>query len=483
MLVGKYPLALRHLCMVEDGYMNSFPGLPLHYYFSRPNGIEVDTVKMLVEAHPQALTTADDEGITPILTLLYRGYMNSRYEILNFIVKSVPFSTILASSLRIAGVDGSVPLHMACSSESIDSDTIQLLINVCPEAVIQTDVYGYLPIHYLCQNRSLHETALVNILKIFIKINSHIGVDQFLHAINVEDMDGGHLRHLPIHLALLHDMSPEFCKALIDACPESVRITDVGDLAIHTACESYLTEWKCDPTLRRRWRDDPCTLVKYLFEIFPESINVIGSNGATPIQCVSVPTEEEISECDDALEREILMLIKDLVDFLERQMGYASKALDLIIMNTLDTNGWLPLQQALRDNASLGAIKLLVKGNTTALRVIDKKLSFPLHIACEFSSTEVVQLLLELDDTLLDQRDKNQDSTLHYACRGGNCGAVKYLLERHVSSVSEKNADGDLPFHLLCKAKIDKLDRESLEYVDTIWQLLLAYPMTVRSFD
>ena len=73
-------------------------------------------------------------------------------------------------------------------------------------------------------------------------------------------------------------------------------------------------------------------------------------------------------------------------------MVYASKALDLIIMNTLDNNGWLPLHQALFDNASLGAIMLLVKGNTTALRVIDKKLSSPLHIACEFSSTEVEEM-------------------------------------------------------------------------------------------
>ena len=265
MLVEKYPLAFRHLCMVEDGYMNSFPGLPLHYYFSRPHGIELDTVKMLVEAHPQALTTADDEGITPILTLLYIWYMNSRYEILNFIVKSEPLSTILASSLRIAGVDGSVPLHMACKNEHIESDTIQLLVNVCPEAVFQTDEYGYLPIHRLCQNSSLHETALVNILKIFIKINSHIGVNQFLYATNIEDMRGG---HLPIHVALINDMSPKFCKVLIDACPESVRITcGAGDLAIHAACESYLTEWKRDPTLRRQWSEDPCTLVKYLFDI------------------------------------------------------------------------------------------------------------------------------------------------------------------------------------------------------------------------
>ena len=173
MVLEKYPLALRHLCMVKNGIEvdpDFSPGLPLHYYFMRPHGIDLDTVKMLVEAYPQALTTADDvTGITPILTLLSRDDMYFRYEILNSIVKSEPLSTILASSLRIAGRGGSFLLQMACSSEIIDSDTIQLLVNLCPEAVIQTDEDGYLPIHRLCQNSSLHETASVNILKIFTK--------------------------------------------------------------------------------------------------------------------------------------------------------------------------------------------------------------------------------------------------------------------------------------------------------------------------
>ena len=136
----------------------------------------------------------------------------------------------------------------------------------------------------------------------------------------------------------------------------------------------------------------------------------------------------------------------------------------------------------MHDNASLGAIKLLVKGNPSALRVVDNKVSFPLHIACEFNSADVVQFLLELDDDFLNHCDSNKDSTLHYACRGGNCGAVKYLLERHVSLASERNADGDLPLHLLCYTRSDKVDRDSVAYVDTIWRLLLAYPMTVRSF-
>ncbi len=51
-----------------------------------------------------------------------------------------------------------------------------------------------------------------------------------------------------------------------------------------------------------------------------------------------------------------------------------------------------------------------------------------------------------------------------------------------VENDSERNTNGNLPFHLLCYTEEDEVDRDSLKYVDTIWQLLLAYPMTVRSF-
>ena len=104
MLVEKYPMALRHQFMVKnviiEVYINSSPGLPLHYYFTRLHGIDLDTVKILVEAYPQALTTAHDvTGITPIFALLSRDDTYFRYEILNSIVKPEPLSTILASSL------------------------------------------------------------------------------------------------------------------------------------------------------------------------------------------------------------------------------------------------------------------------------------------------------------------------------------------------------------------------------------------------
>ena len=172
-----------------------------------------------------------------------------------------------------------------------------------------------------------------------------------------------------------------------------------------------------------------------------------------------------------------------VANFLETQLAYAHKAQDIIDMHTLDINGWLPLHHALCNNAPLGAIKLLVKGNPSALGRTDHQGMLPLHIACEFSTADVVQFLMEPNDSFLNVCDLNKDSLLHYACRGGKCDVVKYLLEAHASSISERNGNNKLPIHLLCESGEDVVDRESPEYVETIWRLLVAYPVTVLNFN
>ena len=148
-------------------------------------------------------------------------------------------------------------------------------------------------------------------------------------------------------------------------------------------------------------------------------------------------------------------------------------------MATLDQIGWLPLHHALKNKASLGSVKLLVKGCALAVRVPDNNMAFPLHIACEFSSVEVVQYLMDMrDDRTRNHLDTNDDSILHYACRGGNCEVVKYLLDNPSPHVSERNIDKKLPIHLLCESG----SSHSLEHTDTIFRLLLAYPETVREY-
>ena len=62
----------------------------------------------------------------------------------------------------------------------------------------------------------------------------------------------------------------------------------------------------------------------------------------------------------------------------------------------------------------------------------------------------------------------------------GNLGIVNYLLQANVPSVSERNNDNKLAIHLLLECGEEILDRDNLEYVETIWQLLLANPEVVR---
>ena len=208
--------------------------------------------------------------------------------------------------------------------------------------------------------------------------------------------------------------------------------------------------------------------VGILFDAYPEAILSRDSDGKTPVDLArgrSPPYEQHA----------------ELVSFLQAQLIYAQKAQVRFAMTTPDQSGWLPLHHALHERATLGAIKLLVKGNPAALQVAESRGKLPLHIACEFCSVEVAQYLVELDSSCLNAHDANENLPFHYACRGGNCGAIKYLLGKSAPSVSKRNADNKLPIHLLCEYGGDTNVRESLIYVEAIWLLLLAHPETVLS--
>ena len=110
-------------------------------------------------------------------------------------------------------------------------------------------------------------------------------------------------------------------------------------------------------------------------------------------------------------------------------------------------------------------------------------MAFPLHIACEFSSVTVVQFMMEmLDERTWNHLDMNKDSILHYACRGGNLRVVKYLLDKKNAHVSEHNKENKLPIHLLFESYNNTVDRDSKEYIETVWLLLLAHPETVMNW-
>ena len=262
------------------------------------------------------------------------------------------------------------------------------------------DDYGSLPIHRLCTNGKLDDTNSIDILRFMLDIDPTLS-----REVNGDDW-------LPIHHAA-QCKSTAFCKELIDAYPESLRI------------ESRSYGWPIHLVCRFGNRVDTTDTIQYMLELDPELINAEDSDGYLPIHFASEYSGTELIEllfkydpeaastemndeyrwlplhlaCSyntnlstiqvlyDAYPEAILArdrfgdtpldlarseVNQPAIDFVQTQLVYARQAQDMTVMTTVDENGWLSLHCALKDNASLGSIKLLVRGNQTALQVADQ---------------------------------------------------------------------------------------------------------------
>ena len=513
--------ALRHFCLVGEGVQSPyddedvyFRGLPLHYYLAREN-VDIDTVKMFVEACPQTLVMMAVSELS--LPAIHGAICNENINIDDLHDIIIFFLGQEQSSQIMRMVDGwnSTPLHRVCMKRGLTLELFQLVFNAWPEAIRLTDNYEYLPIHDFCCNKQLDDIVAIEILRFMLNIDP---------TLLGETNDDG---CLPIHHAITAE-STAFCKILIDEYPRSImaRARD-GSVPIHRAC-------------RYGTRNDMVDTIQYLLELHPACIQARDGRGWLPIHgaaekgivkaielllmhdptAASKETTTEsrqlplhiaslngkigaVQSFFDAFPEEILTRNGNgrtpidlthtrrrsnskVLSFLKSQVLYARKAQDMTTMTTLDKNGWFPIHHALKDNVPLGSIKLLVKGNPSAVQTAEYNMALPLHIACEFSSVKVVKFLVDKYDSCVYHIDGEKDSILHYACRGGNLGVVRYLLESYSPLVASAtvNAKGELPIHLLCE-KAGKGEEEgdngSTEYIETIWLLLLANPEVVKA--
>jgi len=535
LLIEKYPDALGHFCVVERGVKvhgheyAQWKGLPLHYYLSREKNIDIDTVKMLVEAYPQAMLTSSDDSMqsTPIHVVVSNSNIKNKCEIITSLLDSEP------SSVRYIDAWGRTLLARICSMSGVDSlfEVIQIILNAWPEALMIGDERGCLPLHCLCSNSGLEHSSL-DLLNLLINDDTAL--------LRIVDNRG----FLPLHYAVFNK-STDFCEELIALCPETVwSETSEGEMPIHIAANSGRVD-----------------TVRYLLEVCPESVHVTNNYGYLPIHKVAMtqsqapsaeatpeqytlllelllefdPSAASVAETDNqslplhlacAAYSEYLPIVQllfdqypaaiwakdedgntplDLVrwrenkndksdtaviDFLEEQLKYVTEDMILdgnesttrsvfwsnLYKCTQDGSGSLPLHHSLRNNASLGVIKVLLYGNSGTLRVTNHQGFLPIHIACQYSSVKVVKFLVEEHENgnlSLNNNGPDMNSLLHYACRSGDCEKVNYLLDKQAAFVSTCNSDQKLPIHLLCESGVDD---ESVAYVETIWRMLLANP-------
>lgn len=109
----------------------------------------------------------------------------------------------------------------------------------------------------LCRNdEGLSESELVSKLEAILKTN----------PIVVHEDDGYDGRTLLHHAAF--DRSPEFCKLLVDMNPDLLKFfsNDERHLSFHLACVAGNVE-----------------AAKYLYHIYPESINIPNADGSYPL--------------------------------------------------------------------------------------------------------------------------------------------------------------------------------------------------------
>ena len=408
------------------------------------------------------------------------------------------------------------PLHCACINPNVTLDIIQLLIDANPASVRCEDNDGNTPLHYLCDNGEVDEATALEILKLLIEKYPEV----VRHANN--DRGG----RLPIHKAS-RGRSPEFCCVMIEAYPGSEQITDGnGLLPLHHACTT-----------------GSLATVEYLHNLFPYAINRPCTDGLYPIHCAisgifhrnnptaAVEVVKFLLDCDpnQKLRRGVpvfhfaclqdcdvsnieagIQIIKILFDvhpvaielhnrnstdiqlyheqvqsFINGELVYARQAGDHRLMITTDDNGQLPLHRALQNNVRLGSIKLLMKGNPSAVRSVDDRGAFPLHVACEHhDSTNVVDYILGLSPHITrDAIDSRGNTTLHCACRGAKYDTIALLVEKYGAvSITKRNTQGKLPIDMLWESN-EVGDRESVEYMGSVFQLLKAYPDMMMNVD
>ena len=368
------------------------------------------------------------------------------------------------------------PLHCACFNKNVTEGIIQLLIDAAPDSVRSVDGYGRLPLHNLCLNRNVVEATATQILRLLLQTHPE--------SIRHEDESG----YLAIHWALQTNANLEAIYLLHEPHPDSLyKATNDGNTPLFCAVKpniegllptkavlkvKFLLD--CDPNLVLQLSKGR-NIIRYIFI----HLNNKSPNFEVGIQIIEIlfDLHPEALRYYDTLSN-AHRFHRRLQEFIRHLCKYSALARDLNHMTTPDANGQLPLHTALQTNVRLGSIKLLVTGNPTAIHSPDNSGALPLHVACQHhDSVSVVKYLVGLDPSTLEAVDRDGNTALHLLCRGARHDIIALILEDFAVSVLKLNNDNKLPIELLWESNgNDLLDRESIEYTETIFRLLGAHP-------
>jgi len=501
MLVNTWPQVL-----IQDvGYT-----LPIHVIAGHKNVSDLQQVlEYILGYEPTSIRMEDDYSRTPLNLACSNPYMN--VDIVQLLLNAWPEATrrpdMIDNSIGGDQPSRCLPIHNICRNvldDTTSRNILRLLIDADPLSLGEKDGdTGSIPLHYAVKDRAemdrlRHHTApsrSVEFCRMF--------VEEYPESLTIATEKGCDSR-LPIHDACMHG-TVDVVEYLLHMAPDSINSRSIirdeqdvidddntrnrcGSLPIHRAAEGGKADiikllLKHDPHAAEKKTSVKHRLplhvacskskmdfdsVKILYDVYPEALCLYDDDSHKPYD---LAREERTQFGLDNHTREVAN--PHVIRFLQTQLAYAQRAQDTVAMSTPDEEGHLPLHRALvKGDASLGSIKLLLKGNPDALQT-----ATPVYIACCYCTADIVQFLMETSG--LDVCDSNKDYPLHHACRAANLDVIKYLVKSNTPAVSETNDDNKLPFQLLIESDKEQLNRESSEYTEACFLLLRAHPETV----
>lgn len=470
LLLSKYPEAIK----IEGNW-----GLPLHIILKRSTTerprsgtnrsdvkenivIDLEVVKILRDAYPEALETRDNrERNTPLflacrrddislelvkilmgqdnqcveitniaerlpLHALFNRHFYFRqdtpppYDVIRFLIESSP------TSLTKLDCNGDNAFHNLCGSQYITIELMELFLK-SEQRLIESINRTGTPLHIFCLHTKLDDISALKIAKYLY--------EEYPRAVGQRNING--IR--PIECAIGNARNSAVAKFLLKIIPDSVneRDSDDGRLPFHIACSSGSFD-----------------TVKYLFELYPESIREQTHDGDLPLHKACRFHQGEYDS---------------KVRFLMEKYPAAA--------SVKGERGDLPLHRACKNNCDLSVIRFLFEAYPEGIVSRNTDEGLPLHCACKGYKlrSDVITFLATQFPYAVKSKDNFGKLPAHYACESSLSGleesSIISLLTIYPDAVMVDSPDHGLPIHCACTSNmnldviflLDKLYPKSLE--------------------
>ena len=355
--------------------------------------------------------------------------------------------------------DGNTPLHYACYNQNMTANMIQLLIEAAPDSVRHARETGELPIHYLCHGSVVNENVKIQVLKLL--------VDEYPESTRHAIKNG----NLPLHYAACDrsasDRSTEFCRILVESYPDSVRDRNSdGYLPLHYACSvntlptvEYLYNLYPDATnhaTRRGQYPIHCAIanqslrtrqitavdiVQFLLDCDPKAkLQKCGGQSLLHFACMQKREDDSNVEASASVQ-----IIEAIHDAHPESIRCTNEIGNLPIHHLCNCNEGKFMKD---EKVAMTILKLLIKLFPESIRHTNNEGNLPLHYACRKKSPEFCQILTESYPDSVRVSNRAGIMPLHYACNAHNrLPTVEYLCNLYPDAINHATMGGVYPIH------------------------------------